>query len=330
MRWNCPHCSTLVNLEIDLDRNPKAYVRCGKCMGIALIQKNANADAESLPNERDLAQGFMSARDALREEQTTLQNSQRGIADHYFQEEENTDTDAESSLHSEIQIEMDGSPVPEVDALRGTSPTRQFRAKTQLPRPPAFLLAATPIQNPASSALYSTFHVDTEAEQRTARVRSIVILALAAVAFVAGIYLFVRGQQAMVSNRLKLERALRKIETAPALDSEVSTVIATTSPSGAPSRAERLATNLRSAANAPANDRIRLESASTLAANHMRVIVPQAILRSAPSTESDALEHLQRDELLTIQSFRGNWIRVEVRNKQGWLRNDLVAVVGQP
>lgn len=40
MRWNCPHCEELVTAGIDFENMQKAYVRCGKCNGLALIHRS--------------------------------------------------------------------------------------------------------------------------------------------------------------------------------------------------------------------------------------------------------------------------------------------------
>src|SRR5690606_8565032 len=41
MRWNCPHCEALVTAGIDFEATKKAYVRCAKCGGMALIHRSA-------------------------------------------------------------------------------------------------------------------------------------------------------------------------------------------------------------------------------------------------------------------------------------------------
>jgi hypothetical protein len=41
MRWNCPHCEELVTAGIDFENTKKAYVRCAKCNGMALIHRSA-------------------------------------------------------------------------------------------------------------------------------------------------------------------------------------------------------------------------------------------------------------------------------------------------
>ena len=41
MRWNCPHCEELVTAAIDFENTKKAYVRCAKCNGMALIHRSA-------------------------------------------------------------------------------------------------------------------------------------------------------------------------------------------------------------------------------------------------------------------------------------------------
>ncbi|MBC7385070.1 MAG: hypothetical protein H7301_02770 [Cryobacterium sp.] len=41
MRWNCPHCESLVTAGIDFENIQRAYVRCGKCKGMALIHRSA-------------------------------------------------------------------------------------------------------------------------------------------------------------------------------------------------------------------------------------------------------------------------------------------------
>lgn len=48
MRWNCPHCSETVSIGIDIEQVKRAYVRCGACKGVALLQtKTAYADHEA-------------------------------------------------------------------------------------------------------------------------------------------------------------------------------------------------------------------------------------------------------------------------------------------
>ncbi len=41
MRWNCPHCEELVTAGIDFENTKKAYVRCAKCNGMALVHRSA-------------------------------------------------------------------------------------------------------------------------------------------------------------------------------------------------------------------------------------------------------------------------------------------------
>ncbi len=41
MRWNCPHCEELVTAGIDFESTTKAYVRCARCNGMALIHRSA-------------------------------------------------------------------------------------------------------------------------------------------------------------------------------------------------------------------------------------------------------------------------------------------------
>jgi hypothetical protein len=41
MRWNCPHCGELVTAGIDFESTKKAYVRCAKCSGMAVIHRSA-------------------------------------------------------------------------------------------------------------------------------------------------------------------------------------------------------------------------------------------------------------------------------------------------
>jgi hypothetical protein len=41
MRWNCPHCEELVTAGIDFENTKKAYVRCAKCGGMALVHRSA-------------------------------------------------------------------------------------------------------------------------------------------------------------------------------------------------------------------------------------------------------------------------------------------------
>ena len=49
MRWNCPHCSETVSLGIDIEQVKRAYVRCGACKGVALIQTRASyADHQAM------------------------------------------------------------------------------------------------------------------------------------------------------------------------------------------------------------------------------------------------------------------------------------------
>ncbi len=41
MRWNCPHCEELVTAGIDFEATKQAYVRCGKCGGMAILHRSA-------------------------------------------------------------------------------------------------------------------------------------------------------------------------------------------------------------------------------------------------------------------------------------------------
>jgi hypothetical protein len=311
MRWNCPHCATLVNLDIDLDRTPKAYVRCGKCMGIALIQKNAGENqAAPPPSERDLSKSFIDARNSLQAEEANTRKAQLALAENYLSS--NPEENQQQAAYSETTMEMNGG---------ATFPVREFHAKTSLPRPPAFLLSAsTAGQNQAAPTLYGTFHMDPEENQTLARLRSIVILAIASAALIGGIYLFIQSQKVMQESHLKVRQIEEKITQAQSTTQAIDS---------APIQADAI--QLESAASIPqkrVTPRPKQPEIPPLKPQ-IRVIVPQAILRSAPSTEAIAIDRLKQNETFTIQSFRGNWIQVEGR-KQGWLRNDLVTMVEAP
>jgi len=76
MRWNCPHCEALVTAGIDFEATKKAYVRCAKCGGMALIHRSAAlADyvkARRLEEEAQLEAEILIA-NAAREKAKTME-----------------------------------------------------------------------------------------------------------------------------------------------------------------------------------------------------------------------------------------------------------------
>lgn len=305
MRWNCPHCNTLVNLELDLEKNPKSYVRCGKCHGIALIQKKAYSDQKALPPANDLVDQLMRARNQIAQEEKTQQTSEKIILD---EPPPVARPEGEPAHAMQTVVDPNGAVM------------REFQSKPGLPKPPAFLMQGN------MRAVRPTFFSTYDAEESETREKTIqrnwIVFGVAATAFIIGVYLLFQGK-----------RSIEQVRRAPAVDAPAIVAetkvdqIQTTSASTVVSRPE-------TATATPVVKKTEAAAAPAVPAQKplVKVRVPQAILRAGPGQGFPMLTQLTVHEILRADKVENNWIKVEKEIYpgtiiSGWMRQDLIEIV---
>lgn len=309
-------------------------------MGIALIQKKSHQETTT-STEKDLAKSFTKARESLREEMIQLKQTESNLIQESL--DEKNLKPLEQMETSKTKTELD----PQGNVLFSSSAET---AQNNMPEPPAFLMSAAIHHTPSYSrnispapTLFSTFHVDSDFEEdqrNRTQFKNAIMITLAAAAFCAGIYFFVKAQKSMSEHQVQFEKILSKVSqnqspsvqnllTSPAIrpQQEDKLDLQSSSAIGSHKIKEQNATitttqrpKPRPMPEIPPSKPIVSESLYTA-----RVIVPHAILRSEPKKESTAIDLAARDEILKIQKQSGNWVRVEnSKSISGWVRADLI------
>ncbi len=299
MRWNCPHCNTLVNLDLDLDKSPKSYVRCGKCHGIALIQKKSFSDQKALPPAKDLVDQLMRARNQIAQEEKINQAAERVILD-----------------EPPPVARPEGQPAQAMQSVIDPNGAvmREFQSKPGLPKPPAFLMQGN--MRAVRPTFFSTYDAEeSETREKTVQ-RNWIVFGVAVTAFIIGVYLLLQGK-----------RSIEQVRRAPAIDAPAivaeiktdqiqTTSAATVAPAVAPVTVQKTETGAAPATQRPL----------------VKVRVPQAILRAGPGQGFPMLTQLTVHEILRADKIENNWIKVEKEVYpgtvvSGWMRQDLVEIV---
>lgn len=305
MRWNCPHCNTLVNLELDLEQNPKSYVRCGKCHGIALIQKKSFSDQKALPPAKDLVEQLMRARNQIAQEEKTQQTAERVILD-----------------EPPPIARPEGEPPPMMQTVVDPNGAvmREFHSKPGLPKPPAFLMQGN------MRAVQPTFFSTYDAEESETREKTIqrnwIVFGVAVTAFVIGVYLLFQGKRSIDQVR----RAPAVVAPAVIADTKIDQIQTTSAATVAPQPVAAVA------ASVPAPAEKKSEVVPAAQKPLVKVRVPQAILRAGPGQGFPMLTQLTVHEILRAEKIENNWIKVEKEVYpgtvvSGWMRQDLIEIV---
>lgn len=233
MRWNCPHCEELVTAGIDFENTKKAYVRCAKCNGMALIHRSAVL-ADYVKARRMEEEAQLEAE--LRLTQTAAANSRlqametqlRGLNERLSSERAmsanrlEAPKSAPSNAGADFEVPRHVTPPPfrpayedleegsTQSALPASPPAFNFS------RPPAFLLKSnavetiersfatdedgmpiSPILATAASIEAVTLAAELPPElPRNAHQSTIALWIAAALALASGLYLYEQGRQA--------------------------------------------------------------------------------------------------------------------------------------
>lgn len=190
MRWNCPHCEELVTAGIDFETTQQAYVRCGKCGGMALVHRSAAlagfVKARRIEEETKLA---ASAQASANERRWSSHDSVSGNPSLETISDKIPPRSMDALLAANLPIEPElftATPPP----FRGP-PTDESAAPPifSYPKPPAFLMGE--IQKPASPATRATGN---------STLANLAVWLAAALALGSGIYLYIQGKKALTAN----------------------------------------------------------------------------------------------------------------------------------
>jgi hypothetical protein len=209
MRWNCPHCEELVTAGIDFANTKKAYVRCRKCNGMAIVHRSAAlADyvkARRMEEENQIAAEEHEA--SVRQESIPSVDRDMDLGsdlDSYLPVMEMTSATTAQTAPSNSSLET-------VTAA-ATAPTK-IAALSMIPTPPAFPYAKPPAfllrESPSAiETIVRSFETETEEEiigiqpeRRTQNLSptknsTIALWIAAGLALFSGIYLYSEGRKA--------------------------------------------------------------------------------------------------------------------------------------
>lgn len=321
MRWNCPHCEELVAADIDFENTKKAYVRCAKCGGMALVHRSAvladSMKARRLEEEARLEADLRLAQTAAANARAKAMEAEvRGLNERLIQGD--LPASAPPPLFRNAEPPLSAAVVGTVPAPTIVPPPFRLAPATDVAaappsfayaNPPAFLLKPTAIE----AAEYA-FAIDDEAmagdrmdaiEASTTGVPdalagdaatsnpspirpTITLWIAAAIALASGAYLYREGKKAF----------------------------APTSGANPPAQADTI--------RSKANSAIRPDARTLVI-----VRVPRAVVRSGPSPSAAAVQTLDRASTATLLDEKDGWTRIgspkiASADRTAWIRADLV------
>jgi hypothetical protein len=330
MRWNCPHCETLVTAGIDFENTKKAYVRCAKCQGMALIHRSAvladYVKARRLEEEAQLEIELRLTQTATANSRMQAMESQiRGLNEKITETARSAATAVKApSLETAPGLGM------EVEKIRSATPPPFHpsfemleEGSTQSPiddtaiappvfnygNPPAFLLKPETIERSFAVDEEIDEEVDDGSDPKTERsiaigpstlasLRPILAFWIAAgIAVASGTYLYTQGRKAF-----------------------------------APSAAVAPSISASDASSVDQADEIQSEANSALRAETRPLVivrVSRAELRTGPSTATEAIQSLDRASIAKIIAEQDGWMKIEspkisTADHTAWIRGDLV------
>lgn len=305
MRWNCPHCEALVTAGIDFESTKRAYVRCTKCNGMAVIQMASTARVGS--------DGSVSI-------ETSVQA-------------QNASTSPSPSAPAPRVV----TPPPfRGNATEAAAPVSTSTAPTPIfafPKPPAFLL-----KKGAEKAFAETQERVQEAiTEFNKESATHVNIAESIGTAVSPLQMNVEIVSETVTSGLATSPRLTRSKSYGSAAVWIAAVIAIASGIFLFIQGKRLLSP--QAGIAPNGDQIISKSSSgiqltggNLARSLGIVKVRRATVRSLPSSESAALGGLDQASVITLLGEKDGWLRVEtpklnVKNNQAWIKADLITQI---
>jgi hypothetical protein len=350
MRWNCPHCEELVTAGIDFENTKKAYVRCAKCNGMALIHRSAviadYVKARRMEEEAQLEAELRITQSASANSRVqAMENQIRGLNEKLTQTAMQAASPAPKSvvppppnaaMGMMMGLDMDSvaslppipppflssfeptdGPVDEITIVNDLStPTPVFMYSN----PPAFLLKSSA---QAIETLERSFAIDGD----IAPMEAITATPVAASA----------SEEATPIPANEIVAAPSNIRPTIALWIAATLAIASGAylyqegkKALAPARVPVPAAN--PVANPAVADEIHSKANSAIRAETRAIAivrVPRAVLRAAPSTESPPVQTVEKSTVATILESKDGWTRIEspkieTTSRTAWMRSDLV------
>lgn len=291
MKWNCPHCGTPIAVADHSLGSEWSFSRCYRCSGFSLVR----------------------AEDA----QVIKAHSPKAVAVPAAPPTEDFKLSAQALKNLQALQERKTSARTEQNSSAGAVPKRpSFLAQDIQPPPPPKKKkpAALVAERSADQSTATKIPDLPEPLPSTPKKNWIVRWAqqllpftgAAAVLAAGGLYIQLQEPDSMPAPQIAQAPAPQNIQTPPRPPQSA----------GATAAIEPGSDQLNQAAAAPVAP----------AAFEVKVKINRAILRSAPTTESNPLGYAELGAALKAIDFKDNWIQVQVPTSQlkAWIRNDLI------
>jgi hypothetical protein len=288
MRWNCPHCEELVTADIDFEATEKAYVRCAKCSGMALIHRSA-----AIANFVKAQRMDQEARKRIEELEVALRAKHEkapatAISEHtqeidiptVYANPDSAPTTSPAALNTGGMEASSATPPPFAMAPPEFDPIVETYAN-----PPAFLLQKDPETTEAFAwSDESSLPIEEDAPTRARRLAFVSFLSsgtavwiATTIALASGVYLFTEGRKAVQP-------------AAPEITAEPQKEIL------------------------PQAEAVSAAASSAARANVKKLVIvriDRAALRANPNTEANTIQTVGLSTVLTVLDERNGWIQVE-------------------
>jgi hypothetical protein len=353
MRWNCPHCEELVTAGIDFENTKKAYVRCAKCNGMALVHRSAVL-ADYVKARRMEEEAQLEAE--LRLTQTATANSRvqamegqiRGLNEKLSTAANakgtTTPPPPNAAMNTTMEMEMIMPELPSPPPFASSfEPMEEHEAEITIindvsaappvfmySKPPAFLLRKTAN---AIETLERSFAIDGDVAPMEA-------ITATPVTHIKNL------------NTTSEVRASDPKVASPSMRPTIALWVAAIAAIGSGSYLyiegkKALAPSVQTPASIPAVDAAKSADA-TVQADAIRsnansairpetraiaiVRVPRATLRTGPSIDATPVQTLERSSVANIVELKDGWMRLEspritTTNRTAWVRADLVVLM---
>lgn len=321
MRWNCPHCSTYLEIPDEKLSENWSFAKCYHCHGYAMVrmdetQSNAVATAGARPSVEMTGHRIGGTQSqnisfSAPPDNTLLRRPSKPAVKQSSRNRWNSSSRTEArAIHSEIPTVTShpSTPAPQVAPVH-TAPA---------PQSPDFV-GTLPHPLPDLNARKSSI---------THRILQVSVGAFGALAIGSGIYLFDQGQELW-------EKARRNTVAQTSSEDRLQTIQSAPNPERtAPTRVKKSPTS----ESKIVSDQINSQSAAPKRVTPtqkkkkllIRVSNDYANLRSGPSTKHAVVGIATPDERYVVTGWKGRWYKVLLDSETkeiAWVRSDVVKKV---